>query len=269
MRNVNLSNPADSSSSSSPRRVSVLRAVEEAAVAAPEKKESVVLSINHDIPPKDSIFWTLWTDPRSKAFAEEALDTDFVKGVKHGNLDPVQYGGFNVSDAYYCFNGAADYFLAADRVDEYPCVLEMKETLRFFLTQKGQSYEEFNETFPKIWRIKDASGVLPFDSTKDYSDFEKKVATEEHPIYTLFAMLPCEYLYYWLAHSIQSGAGDTNLYSDWITGNLYPDGAYAMGNFLDEFMKENPGVIDVDKAIDIFITAMGHEAKNFAAATSS
>lgn len=229
------------------------------------------MSINHDIPPKDSIFWTLWNDPKSKEHAEEALDTDFVKGIKHGNLDPVQYGGFNVSDAYYCFNGAEDYFRAVDRVDEYPYgVLEMAETLRFFLIQKGQSYKKFNEeTFPKIWRIKDASGVLPFDATKDYSDFEKKVATEEHPIYTLFVMLPCEYLYYWLAHSIQPDIGDTNLYSEWITGNLHPGGAYAMGNFLDEFMKENPGVINIDKAIEIFIKAMGHEAKNFAAATSS
>lgn len=47
----------------------------------------------------------MWND--SQDIARQALQTDFVQGIKHGNLDPTCYGTFNVSDIYYCYKGAA------------------------------------------------------------------------------------------------------------------------------------------------------------------
>jgi len=49
------------------------------------------------------------------------------------------------------------------------------------------------------------------------------------------------------------------IYRDWIRENLIPEIAYAMGNFLDLYLKTNPDTIDEDKAIEIYKKAMEYE----------
>jgi len=207
-------------------------------------------------PPIDSLFWQMWK--ASEEIAQEALGTEFITGIKNGTLDPVTYGGFNVSDAYYCFNGADDYKTAHNKASD--------SVLKFFLEQKYKSYEAYNKDFPNIWRIKDASGVVPTDVCKDYSEFESEIAGGINSIYTVVAMLPCEFLWYWLASQI-SPAKDGNLYAPWISGNDDPHGAYVMGNFLNDYQIVNPNSIDNDLAIQIYKTAMTFEFRNFQSAT--
>jgi len=207
-------------------------------------------------PPPDSLFWEMWN--ASEKIAHEALGTQFIKGIQSGTLDPVEYGGFNVSDAYYCFNGADDYLSAYNRAGD--------ATLKYFLLSKHQSYEKYNKDFPKTWRIKDASGVVPTDVCKMYSAFETNIAADTNSIYTIIAMLPCEFLWYWLANQM-TPASPSNLYSKWISGNDDPSGAYVMGNFLDYYQNAYPGVIDNDTAIQIYKTAMTFEFKNFQSAS--
>ena len=207
-------------------------------------------------PPPESLFWKMWN--ACVNIANQALATDFIQGIKLGNLDPVKYGGFNVSDAYYCFNGSQDYLAAESRAED--------EVLKAFLLQKYQSYQKFNEEFPKIWHIKDASGVVPIEVCKRYLEFESTVASQEEPIYCIVVMLPCEYLWYWLANQLAPPTAN-NLYAPWITGNDSPNGAYAMGNFLDAYQQNHPGAIDENKAIEIYTQAMSYEVENFAAAT--
>jgi len=212
--------------------------------------------LSTDAPPKDSLFWTMWNS--CNEIANEALESGFVQGIKEGNLDPVKYGGFNVSDAYYCFNGAQDYYEAANRATD--------ATLKAFLMQKYQSYENYVKTFPKTWHIKDADGIVPTDVCKAYSNFETEVASQENAIYCLVVMLPCDYLWAWLGEQLMPPVAG-NLYSPWITGNNNPSGAYAMGNFIELFQKEHPGSIDQERAIQIYSQAMTYEKENFATAT--
>ena len=124
--------------------------------------------LSTDPPPSNSLFWRLWN--AAKSHAEAALATPFVQGIKNGTLDPVAYGAFNVSDAYYCWHGADDYGTAVDRATD--------PVLKAFLASKHQSYQQYNATFPTTWRIKDASSVLPLDITKAYSDFEISVVSQ-------------------------------------------------------------------------------------------
>lgn len=205
-------------------------------------------------PPPESLFWKMWNS--CTGIANQALATEFIQGIKLGNLDPVKYGGFNVSDAYYCFNGAQDYLAAESRAED--------ETLKAFLFQKYQSYQEYNKEFPETWHIRDARGVVPIDVCKLYSEFESNVASHEEPIYCIVMMIPCEYLWYWLADQLAPPVPG-NLYALWITENNDPSGAYAMGNFLDSYQKDHP--IDESKAIQIYTQAMTYEEQNFAAAT--
>ena len=208
-------------------------------------------------PPTDSLFWKMWRACAS--IAGEALDTDFIQGIKGGTLNPIKFGGFNVNDAYYCFQGARDYQTADDRAED--------PALKAFLYSKFESYGKYNQEFPKIWHVKDASGVSPAAICRAYSAYESSVVKSEAPIYALIVMLPCEYLWSWLAEQIAPPASG-NLYADWISSNLESDGAYAIGNFLDSFQKQYPDQIDEKKALEIYTKAMTFEMENFKAATA-
>ncbi len=212
------------------------------------------LSVNP--PPSDSLFCKMWHS--CTQIAENTLDTDFIQRIKQGNLDPVKYGGFNVSDAYYAFNGAQDYLAANARA--------VDDKLRGFLKLKYESYQKYNQDFPKIWHIKDADGVVPIEVCRQYSEFETYIARHEDPIYCLVVMIPCEYLWYWLASKL-APPSKNNLYAPWITGNNDPGGAYAMGNFLNDYQAAHPKEIDEGKAIRLYTQAMTYEQQNFAAAT--
>lgn len=204
-------------------------------------------------PAADSLFWKLWN--KNVATAEFALGTQFIQGIKNGTLDPVVYGSFNVSDAYYCFHGAEDYKTAVSKANS--------SGLKAFLQKKYEGYESYNETFPTTWHIKDAGGIQPSAVCERYSNFESNIAKNEDPIYTLIAMIPCEYLWAWLGAQL-SPASDSNLYKPWIDGNNDPSGAYVMGNFIEEYQKEYP--IDEQKAMKIYSQAMTFEYDNFATA---
>lgn len=207
-------------------------------------------------PPKESLFWTLWNN--SQAIAEEALNTGFIQGIKHGTLDPRHYGAYVIQDAYYCFEGSEDYLEAANRSTDHP-------KLKAFLQHKHDGYAEYNSQFSKEWGIGSTSCLKANQAVLDYAKLETHVCTAEHPIYALIVMLPCEYLWYWLSKEIEKYATPQNLYSFWIKGNLDPNGAYAMGNVLDEFQQSFPGVIDPVKAQEYYSGAMTGEATDFAA----
>lgn len=211
--------------------------------------------LSTDPPPEDSLFWKMWNT--CSTIANQTLETPFIVGIKNGTLDPVTYGGFNVSDAYYCFHGAQDYLAAESRATH--------KTLKAFLLKKYHSYQKFNDTFPTTWHIKDANGIVPSEVCKNYSAFETNVATNEDPIYCLVTMLPCEYLWAWLGEQLSPPATG-NLYAPWITGNNDPSGAYAMGNFLNDYQQSFS--FDEDKAIQLYTQAMNFEQQNFATATS-
>lgn len=205
-------------------------------------------------PPLDSLFWKLWN--ASIAIAHQALNTPFIQGIKSGTLNPTAYGSFNISDAYYCFNGAQDYLVAESKASN--------PTLKAFLTKKYNGYLNYNNTFPKVWHIKDATGIVPSDICKQYAEFESNIASHKDPIYALIVMIPCEYLWAWLAEQLAPNTTPGNLYTPWITENNDPKSAYAMGNFLVEYQKENH--IDETLAMELFKQAMRYEYQNFNAA---
>ena len=210
-------------------------------------------SLSDASPDPSSLFWRLWE--HGADIAQRALQTPFMQGIGAGNLDPVVYGAFNVGDCYYCYHGAPDYQEAANRAKN--------PVLQDYLMSKYKSYQAYNATLPQTWRVQDGSSIVPMDITKEYSSFETSIARHEDAVYTLIAMLPCEYLWPWLAAQLAPPA-EGNLYAKWITDNNDPSGAYKMGNFLEQYCKENP--IDENKAMDIYAKAMTYEWQNFAAA---
>lgn len=206
-------------------------------------------------PPPDSLFWMMWDQVGS--IACDTLTLPFLQGIRNGTLDPNKYGGYNVADAYYCFKGADAYKVAISHT-------EWESPLRAFLGKKYISYKKYNDTFPDTWHVSSAAAVTPPRITKEYAAYEDSVARRLPPIYALIVMLPCEYLWAWLA-SEMAPAKPGNVYAGWIKDNMDPSGAYAMGNFLHTYMERNR--VDRRLAIEVYRKATYYEYANFAAAT--
>lgn len=213
-----------------------------------------VNKLDVNVPSSDSLFFELWNE--NFETAKKALATSYIQGIRNGVLDPIVYGSFMVNDAYYCYHGAANYLNAANKTNH--------PVLKAFLLKKYHSYNEYNQTFSNTWRLQDASGVRPLEPTKKYADFEQEVALRYESIYTLIVMIPCEYLWYWLASQIEPMESN-NLYVSWGLANNDPKGAYAMGNFLENYVKHNG--IDKKQALEIYSKAIQYELENFIAAT--
>lgn len=212
-------------------------------------------SLSVDPPPAGSLFWTMWNS--CTAIENNALKTPFNVKIGAGTLDPTDYGAFNVSDAYYCFNGAQNYLDADSRVVNDP-------VLQSFLYSKYQSYQTYNEEFPQIWHVRDARGVVPLDICKEYSAYEANICSHYDPIYCIPLMLPCEHLWAWIAQQ-QFPPQQNNLYKDWIINNNSNDSAYSLGNFLTKYQDS----IDQNLATQIYTQAMTYEYGNFLAASQS
>ena len=213
-------------------------------------------------PLPDSFFWKLVADPDNLQISTDAYNTEFIQGIRQGTLNPTIYGGFNVSDAFYCYSGADDYEDAAKRAASQP-------ELQAYLQEKADSYKRYNGEFQTVWRIAGPEAVIPTKEAKEYSEWETNIAKNEAPFYTLIAMLPCTHLWAWLAQKLTdepvSGLDPVkNVYAFWIKENLGLEGSYRIGNFIDTFMKAHPGEIDEAKAMRIYTEGMKHEQANFA-----
>ena len=74
--------------------------------------------------------------------------------------------------------------------------------LKEFLTRKYQGYKKYNASLATDCHVDSAASVVPTRVIEYYSLFEREVATHHDPIYSLIAMIPCEYLWAWLARQM-------------------------------------------------------------------
>lgn len=219
--------------------------------------------LNTNPPSSESLFWKMWR-AGGEAIAQKALNTEFVQGINAGNLDPIQYGAFNVSDIFYCFSGAKDYGSAAGRTTN--------AVLMDYFKNKQESYNKYNQSSCAKWNLTGPQSIAPTSVAQDYSAFERSVANGAaengnvyDPIFTLIVMLPCEFLWAWLAGQLFPPRPG-NIYGNWIISNNYPDGAYAMGNFLQDYIAMTP--IDEELATVVYLKAMEYEYNNFNSSTA-
>ena len=206
-------------------------------------------------PAPGSLFWQLWNGCLD--LAEQALESNFVQGIKGGNLNPLFYGVFKTNDLYFCVHGADAYLAASHRARH--------GVLADWLMAKQDGYEDYNAELLKFWNLANSHAVLPTPLTREYSKFEAQLANGARPgcedaIYSLIGLLPNEYLWVWLAEQLTPYLSK-HVYAHWIAANSNPDWAYAMGNYLEDYCREF--AMDVDMAVDVYRTAMAFEVENF------
>lgn len=211
-------------------------------------------SLTVDPPGSDSLFVKMWKN--SEDIAQQVLDTKYFKGIQKGDLDPNAYGSLMVQDAYYCFKGRDDYSAAAAHAFDGDC--------HDFLMGKVESYDSYNEYYHTTWHIREAQSVIPGKAIAEYAEYESYVAGNLISPYLFCVMLPCEYLWNWIANRLSKDTPQNSLYYFWIEGNGgTPNGAYQMANILERYRSS----LDESKANEIFRKAMTHELNVFSSAT--
>lgn len=190
--------------------------------------------------------------------ADTAYNSVFINGIKNGSLNPEHYGSVNVLDAYYCYEAASSIWISCSKAKN------KDSGLYALLSKLYNGYANYNKTFNEHWHVSAAKSVSPTPCFREYAEHERRVANEEDAIYILAALLPCYYLWYWMAHKInQDKTLSPGLYQPWVDGNDYePHSAELIDEFIQNWKKAGKS-FDESKALDIFRTSITCEGKVF------
>lgn len=216
-------------------------------------------------PRQGALFWRLWAANRD--LAKQSVNTTFISSIRNGSLSPDAYGGWTISDAYYCFHSARSYQLARRRAAA--SAREGDAALAEFLALKAAWYREYNEYFRRQWHLQSPDCIEGTLTINSYARLERDVAARLDPVYTLVVMLPCEWLWAWLVAQVRKGRGPENtigwheLYDEWLDNNEDTAPAFAMGNFLQRMVDSRPGAVNDDMAMKLYRQAMQYEVDNF------
>lgn len=190
--------------------------------------------------------------------ADTAYNSVFIEGIKHGSLDPQRYGAVSVLDAYYCYEAASSLWIACSKAKNED------QELYALLSKLYNGYADYNQTFLNQWHISASKNVTPSTCFREYAEHERKVADNEDAVYLLAALLPCYYLWYWMAAKIkQDSSLQPGLYQFWVDGNAYePHSAEAIDDFIRQWSLAGK-TWDESKAMEIFKTSITCEGKVF------
>lgn len=210
-------------------------------------------------PSKDSFFMRVFQ--QNIEIANKVLNTKYLDAIQKGILPPNNYGQLTVLDAYYCYRAADTYNTALCKVQK-----ETERDLYMLMDHLHRSYREYNQSFFNDWHIRTSESVNATKEFVSYANQEHHIACSQHPIYTLVAMIPCYYLWYWFSNEMRKkGIADTNLYREWISDCCYPNTSYEIGNFIEEWRKSGKE-FDEKLAAEIYQTSIQCELSVFKAA---
>ncbi|MCM1088325.1 MAG: hypothetical protein NC419_09215 [Muribaculaceae bacterium] len=192
--------------------------------------------------------------------ADNTYQTDFIQGIRKGNLSPDIYGSVSVLDAYYCYQAAQSIWFACGQAETDS---ELQNALKKFYN----SYAKYNATFYNVWHVPAAQNVVPTNAFKTYAEHERNVAQNDDPIYLLPALLPCYALWAWMANKIDKDKSATpGVYKDWVDGNKGNDGVSGSAVLADQVIGNwiaAGKAFDEEKAQAIFKESMQCECRVF------
>ncbi|MEM8637547.1 MAG: TenA family transcriptional regulator [Cyanobacteria bacterium P01_G01_bin.54] len=214
---------------------------------------------NETKPPEDSISWRLWL--AGQAIAQDALNTDYVQGIRQGNLDPNDYGQYTIQDCTYCAHAQDDYLTIEQRARNDSAL-----DLASFAKARYDSYVKYTNEQLTAWHIKSPSALAPSPAAQTYIDFEHQIATTYPPIYGVLAMIPCDQLWPWLAEQLNDQIKSSGIYSFWIKENIGFTGAYRLDNFIDAWFAQYPEIYNWERALYVYQSCLTCELNFFKSA---
>lgn len=187
--------------------------------------------------------------------AEQALQTNYIQGIKYGDLDPNKYGNYTVQDAIYCYQATEQYKRLAETATD--------AQIKTFAEGRVKNYEQYTKVLFDQWCIADPNGINLSPNLRKYIDYKSEVLDDDKSLYFIVANIPCLHLWSWLANELKDRlVGPANLYSFWIRDNLDPSYSKNLEDFIDSKANE----LDADKAISVYKHCMEGEFEFFALA---
>ncbi len=173
---------------------------------------------------------TLWESNFELALL--SLQTNFVQGLKTGNLPKNIFQEYVAQDYFFLESFAKAYGLAVSKSKHKNSIKVLSQLLA------GVSEELIlHETYAKEWNI-DLTNNFIQPSTQNYTDFLDEVSKKQSAVEILFAMTPCMRLYSWIGKSLSNKVLN-NPYKDWII-------TYSHESF-DNLVKSLENLIDSSK----------------------
>ncbi|MFR7592536.1 MAG: hypothetical protein ACLUVC_13930 [Longibaculum sp.] len=185
--------------------------------------------------------------------AEKTYQTKFIQGIANGNLSPEKYGSVLVLDAYYCYEAAKSIWNGCKKSENDS---ELQDLLKHFYN----SYTSYNATFYTNWHVLTSKSVAPIEDFQGYAMHERRVSLEEDAIYLLAALMPCYYLWPWMANKIAADSSKKpGVYQFWVDGNKGSgSSARAADRIITNWIKAGKP-FDENKALQIFSQSMQWE----------
>lgn len=191
-------------------------------------------------------------------------------------LDPTKYGALIVLDTYYCFNSAWTLEIIRNNMMSRPEYAPMLEKVNALL----EKYRKFVATYVTDWHLSDDASaselfneavnarilnsvVVPTENVKAYTEYERRAAETEEPIYGLITLFTCYAFWPILFRTFGTDIPDDDLYKDWITGNQGGHSAMAVDGIVQTYWLDAGHELDKDKVQTIIENCLMCEYKMF------
>ena len=214
---------------------------------------ALFISSNASIKEGQSLADYLWE--QTQEYQKQALNANLIYGMREKCLDPSEFGGYMVDDAYYLYEGAVSFEIAGQQ--------DISVDLHQFLDKEAKDWTGYWEWLNKIWHIKSVDGLRPGDAVTTYVNHIRSVAETETPIYTVLAFTPCAKLWPWLGKQIGSGTNNFGVYTSWVETNLDPTSTGYLEYEAQVQQAYENGEVTVEKALEIFTESMKNEVAFF------
>ncbi|ABM71611.1 TENA/THI-4 protein [Prochlorococcus marinus str. MIT 9515] len=195
----------------------------------------------------------LWESNLNLALS--SLQTNFVQGIKNGNLPKNIFQEYLAQDYFFLESFARAYGLAISKSRDKNSIKALSQLL------VGVSEELIlHETYSKKWDINlNNNHIKP--ATQNYTDFLEEVSKKKSAVEIMFAMTPCMRLYSWIGKSLSSKVLN-NPYKEWIitySDENFDNLAKSLENLIDSAKEE----YDTNQANYLYKRAMELELEFF------
>ena len=200
----------------------------------------------------------LWE--RNYELASLSLNSNFVQGIKNGDLPKTKFQEYLAQDYFFLESFARAYGLAVSKSKN-------KKTIKILSGLLSGVSEELilHETYAKKWDIDLTTNSIE-PATKKYTDFLEEVSINLSLIEILSAMTPCMRLYAWLGKNLLNMTSN-NPYKEWIL--TYSDQSFNnLAKSLESLIDQYNDSYDIDQVNFLYKRAMELELEFFNAYSS-
>ena len=200
----------------------------------------------------------LWE--RNYELASLSLNSNFVQGIKNGDLPKTKFQEYLAQDYFFLESFARAYGLAVSKSKN-------KKNIRILSGLLSGVSEELilHETYAKKWDIDLTTNSIE-PATKKYTDFLEEVSINLSLIEILCAMTPCMRLYSWLGKNLLNMTSN-NPYKEWIL--TYSDQSFNnLAKSLESLIDQYNDSYDIDQVNFLYKRAMELELEFFNAYSS-